>query len=158
MQATSTTKWPTVAVFGVLMAVGAFMLCQASPACRFGAGSTSTPGDTDMSAAQANSLVLHADQNNFRDIVLQSDVPVLVDFYADWCGPCQRIAPILEELAAEMPQARIVKINVDSNPDLASEYGIDTIPNLKVFKNGAVVDQVVGLAGKSQLRSLLVRY
>jgi thioredoxin 1 len=82
---------------------------------------------------------------------------VLVDFYADWCGPCQRLAPVLDELAAEVPDARIVKVNVDHSPRLASEYGIDSIPNLKVFKNGTITHEIVGLAGKSQLRALLTR-
>jgi len=110
-----------------------------------------------MSVAQKNSQVHHANEANFDDLVLKSDVPVLVDFYADWCGPCQRLAPILEDLAAETPDARIVKVNVDQNPNLASQYGISAIPSLKVFKNGSVVDQVAGLASKNQLRSMLDR-
>jgi thioredoxin 1 len=110
-----------------------------------------------MSVAQKNSQVHHANEANFDDIVLKSDVPVLVDFYADWCGPCQRLAPVLEELAAETPGARIVKVNVDHSPSLAAEYGVNSIPSLKVFKNGTVTDQLVGLASKSQLQSLLTR-
>jgi thioredoxin 1 len=110
-----------------------------------------------MSVAQKNSQVHHANEANFDDIVLKSDVPVLVDFYADWCGPCQRLAPVLEELAAENPGARIVKVNVDHSPSLAAEYGVNSIPSLKVFKNGTVTDQLVGLASKSQLQSLLTR-
>jgi thioredoxin 1 len=82
-------------------------------------------------------------------------VPVLVDFYADWCRPCQQLAPLLEELAAETPDARIVKVNVDHSPSLAAEYGVNSIPSLKVFKKGEVTDQVVGLASKNQLRALL---
>ena len=110
-----------------------------------------------MSVTQERSQVQHANEANFLDIVLKSDVPVLVDFYADWCGPCQRLAPVLEELAAETPCARIVKVNVDQSPSLATEYGVNSIPSLKVFKNGAVTDQLVGLASKSQLQSLLTR-
>ena len=110
-----------------------------------------------MSATQTQSQVHHANEANFRDLVLNSDVPVLVDFYADWCGPCKRLAPTLEELAAETPQARIVKVNVDQNPGLASQYGISAIPSLKVFKNGAVVDETAGLASKNQLRAMLDR-
>jgi thioredoxin 1 len=110
-----------------------------------------------MSVVQKHAQVLHADEATFHDIVLKSNIPVLVDFYTDWCGPCQRLSPILEELAVEVPDARIVKVNVDQNPGLASEYGISSIPNLKVFKNGAVVEQVVGLASKGQLRSMLNR-
>jgi len=110
-----------------------------------------------MSFVRKHSQVHHATDADFHELVLNSDVPVLVDFYADWCGPCQRLAPILEELAAETPNARIVKVNVEDNPGLASEYGISSIPSLKVFNNGEVVGQMVGLAGKGQLRSLLER-
>ena len=101
--------------------------------------------------------VLHADEASFRDLVLNADVPVLVDFYADWCGPCQRLTPVLEELAGENPGVRIVKVNVDHASGLAVEYGVDSIPSLKVFKKGTVTDEVVGLASKSQLRALLGR-
>ena len=94
---------------------------------------------------------------SFDAMVQGASVPVVVDFYADWCGPCQRLAPVLEELAAETPGARIVKVNVDQSPSLATEYGVNSIPSLKVFKNGAVTDQLVGLVSKSQLQSLLTR-
>jgi thioredoxin 1 len=110
-----------------------------------------------MSVAEKKSLIQHANEANFQDIVLKSDVPVLVDFYADWCGPCQRLAPVLEELAAETPNARVVKVNVDENARLASEYGISAIPSLKVFKNGTIVAETAGLAGKRQLQAMLER-
>ena len=110
-----------------------------------------------MSTAQKTSKVHHATEADFEDIVLKSDRPVLVDFYADWCRPCQQLAPVLEELAAETPGARVVKVNVEHNPNLASKYGISAIPSIKIFKNGSVVDQVAGLASKNQLRSMLDR-
>ncbi len=110
-----------------------------------------------MSVTQAKSQVQHANETNFDSLVLKSDVPVLVDFYADWCGPCQRLTPILEELARETPEARIVKVNVDHSPSLAAEYGVDSIPSLRVFKNGAVTEQLVGLANKNQLKSMISR-
>ena len=110
-----------------------------------------------MSVTNEKRQVQHASDATFGKLVLESEVPVLVDFYADWCGPCQRLAPILEELAAEIPNARVVKVNVDHSPSLASEYGIESIPSLKVFKRGRVTDELVGLANKSQLRAMLVR-
>ena len=110
-----------------------------------------------MSVAQAKSKVQHANETNFDSLVLKSDVPVLVDFYADWCGPCQRLAPTLEELAGETPDARIVKVNVEDSPNLAAQYGIDSIPSLKVFKHGAVTEQLVGPANKNQLKSMISR-
>lgn len=103
------------------------------------------------------SAIHHADEQNFQEQVLQSDVPVLVDFYADWCGPCQRLTPVLEEVARELPAARVVKVNIDQNPRLAAYFGVSSIPNLIVFKDGQVVGQHVGLANKGQLRALLAR-
>lgn len=109
-----------------------------------------------MSVAHRDSQVQHANEANFRNLVLKSEVPVLVDFYADWCGPCQRLAPVLEELATETMDARIVKVNVDHSPSLAAEYGVNSIPILKVFKKGKLTDQFVGLASKNQLRAMLI--
>jgi thioredoxin 1 len=110
-----------------------------------------------MLVTQEKRPVQHADETNFASLVLDSTGPVLVDFYADWCGPCRRLAPVLEELAAETPRAAIVKVNVDQCPNLAAEYGIDSIPRIMVFKNGAVTAQQAGLASKSELRALLIR-
>jgi len=101
--------------------------------------------------------VEHVDQADFEQQVLRSPVPVLVDFYADWCGPCRAIAPVLEELARETPRARIVKVNVDDNPELAAQYRISAIPQLLVFANGEVVAQHLGLASKAELKALLHR-
>jgi thioredoxin 1 len=108
-----------------------------------------------LTATKQESKVHHADDTNFGQVVLKSDVPVLVDFYADWCGPCRMIAPVLEELARETTDAKIVKVNVDQSPQLAARYGVNSIPSLKVFQDGEVVDEHVGLARKADLKKML---
>ncbi len=92
---------------------------------------------------------------NFHDVVLNSDKTVLLDFYADWCGPCQMLSPILEEVAAERPDIRICKVNVDDEPQLAATFGINSIPALFVIKNSEVVNQSLGLRSKSDILNML---
>jgi thioredoxin 1 len=108
-----------------------------------------------LTATKEDGKVHHADEANFAELVLDSEVPVLVDFYADWCGPCRMIAPVLEELAKETTDAKIVKINVDHSPRLAARYGVNSIPSLKVFDEGKIVDEHVGLAKKVRLKKML---
>ena len=93
--------------------------------------------------------------NNFTAEVLESPQPVLVDFWAPWCGPCRIIAPHLEELDAEREDLTIVKMNVDENPQTAAKYGIMSIPTLLLFKNGEVAKQVVGALPKARLQQEL---
>ena len=91
-------------------------------------------------------------EESFKDKVLDSDMPVLVDFWAEWCGPCQMIAPVVEELAAEYDgKMSFAKVDVDTNPGISTNYGIRSIPTLMIFKNGAPVDQIVGAVGKNIL-------
>jgi thioredoxin 1 len=107
------------------------------------------------SATKQKGRVYRADEANFAELVLNSDVPVLVDFYADWCGPCRMLAPVLEELAKETNDAKIVKVNVDESPRLAARYKIASIPSLRVFEDGEVVNDHVGLASKAKLEKML---
>ncbi|MBI3879289.1 MAG: thioredoxin [Verrucomicrobia bacterium] len=98
-----------------------------------------------------NILTLTA--TNFGDEVVKSTVPVLVDFWAEWCGPCKMIAPVLEELAGEFDdRIKIGKVNIDDHQALATEYGIRAIPTLLLFKDGQVVEQMVGLRSKRDLK------
>ncbi|MGN0652088.1 MAG: thioredoxin [Gemmiger sp.] len=94
-------------------------------------------------------------KNNFDEFVLNSDKPVLLDFWASWCGPCRMVGPIIEEIAEERPDIRVGKINVDENPELASRFGIMSIPTLVVMKNGQVANRSVGALPKSQILALL---
>ena len=107
--------------------------------------------------AQVVRTVSHADVKSFDKTVLKSNVPVLVDFYADWCGPCKMLAPVLDELARETTTAKFVKVNIDRSPELAGSFGVNSIPTLLVFKEGKVVAQHVGLASKDSLKRLLTR-
>lgn len=96
---------------------------------------------------------------NFEQDVVQSQQPVLVDFYADWCGPCQIVGPIVEELAVDYAgRVEVRKVDVDANPDLASRYGVRSIPTLILFKDGAPQDTIVGAAPKSQLVAVIDRH
>jgi thioredoxin 1 len=99
--------------------------------------------------------VEHADANSFGPLVLESDVPVLVDFYATWCGPCKKLAPTLDELAGEIDTARIVKVNIDDSPRLAKTYKVRSVPALFVFDQGKVVARRDGSASKTSIRKLL---
>ena len=103
-------------------------------------------------------LIVTLTQENFGQQVLQSNTPVLVDFWAEWCGPCKMIAPILDELAEEYQgRATIGKVNIDEHQGLAAEYGVRAIPTLLVFSKGQVADQIVGARGKRDLKASLDR-
>jgi thioredoxin len=106
----------------------------------------------------ASPLIVTLTQDNFGQEVLQSSSPVLVDFWAEWCGPCKMIAPVLDELADEYQgKVKIGKVNIDEHQGLAAEYGVRAIPTLLVFNKGQVADQVVGARSKRDLKASLDR-
>ena len=100
--------------------------------------------------------IVHVTTKDFEQQVLQAQLPVLVDFWAEWCGPCRMLAPILEEVAAEQEgKAIIAKVNMDEEMDLAARFGIASIPTMLVFKNGQLVKRTVGLQPKAAVEALL---
>ncbi len=99
--------------------------------------------------------VLHITKENFEQEVLKSDKPVLLDFWASWCGPCRMLAPILDELAAENPDIKVVKINTDEQPELASQFNVMSIPALFVMKDGQVTNRSVGVQPKENLLAMV---
>jgi thioredoxin 1 len=106
----------------------------------------------------ASPLIVNLTQENFAEQVLQSTAPVLVDFWAEWCGPCKMIAPVLDELADEFEgRAKIGKVNIDEQQALAAEYGIRAIPTLLVFSRGEVAEQIVGARSKHDFKASLDR-
>ena len=94
-------------------------------------------------------------KNNFDEFVLNSDKPVLLDFWASWCGPCRMVSPLIEEIADERTDIRVGKVNVDENPELASRFGVMRIPTLVVVKNGQITNRSVGARPKAQILELL---
>ena len=99
--------------------------------------------------------IVKINDNNFEAEVLQSEQTVLLDLYADWCGPCRMIAPTIEEVASEHPEIKVGKLNVDEAPSVAIRYGVESIPTLFVFRNGQVANKVVGAVPKATIEAML---
>ena len=98
---------------------------------------------------------ISVNKNNFNQEVLNSDKPVLMDFWAPWCGPCRMVVPLVDEIAKERSDIKVVKINVDEEQELAMQFGVMSIPTLVVMKNGKIVNQVTGARPKAQILAML---
>ncbi len=100
-------------------------------------------------------MIIDITNENFENEVVRSEFPVLVDFWAEWCGPCRMIAPIVHEIAEQRSDIKVCKVNVDNNPQLCNQFGIDSIPTLLLFKNGEVAAKSVGYSNKAVLESFI---
>jgi len=99
---------------------------------------------------------MNVTEQNFDEIIQKSQVPVLIDFWAEWCGPCKMLTPVIEELAAEYGETvKIAKVNVDQQPNLAARYGIRSIPTIIIFRAGEIVEQLIGMQAKEALKAKL---
>lgn len=99
--------------------------------------------------------VIKITKDNFEEKVMNSDVPVMIDFWAEWCGPCRMFSPVVEELGEEMDNAKICKVNVDDEPEIAGKFGIMSIPTVVIIKNGEVVNTAVGVQSKEAVKKML---
>lgn len=100
-------------------------------------------------------MELTINKNNFQNEVINSDKPVLIDFWADWCGPCRMLSPVVAEIAKSHPEIKVGKVNVDTEPELASAFSVSSIPMLVLMKNGEVIDYSVGYKPKSDIEKML---
>ena len=156
MSSTQQSSWSTPIMI-VLIGGLAFYSMTRGPSCPANTNGSSSNNDVVISSPNENGqpTLLHADESNFDEAVLQADGPVLVDFYADWCGPCQSLAPVLERVASELTHGRIVKVNTDHSPGLVARYNIEALPTLLVFNNGREVERTMGFQDEQSLRRLL---
>jgi thioredoxin 1 len=150
MKPSSPEAFKTTALFILFALTGAAIGWILLPASK-----DTSPARSRPPATYSRGEVEQISEDTFDERVLGSQIPVLVDFYADWCGPCQQLVPVLEELARETPAARIVKVNVDQNRALAARYSVHSIPRLMVFKDGQIAAEHTGSTSKNALKSML---
>lgn len=137
----------------ILLTAATTMFAQCPYSNKGATNTAGAGGNLDADAASIAQVVHHTSDANFKKDVLESKQPVLVDFYATWCGPCQRLSPVIESVSKSYSgRVSVFKVDVDKNPKLAERYGITSIPSIKMFKKGKLVDSTVGLLSESQLK------
>ncbi len=157
MSSPNNATWTTPIMIVLVGGMAIYGMTRGSGSCPLIPSRPTSADSAAMSSAAADpgATLIHADDTSFDAAVLQADGPVLVDFYADWCGPCQKLAPVLDRVAEDLTEGRIVKVNVDHSPKVASRYDIQSIPTLLVFADGEVVDKTMGMQSESEIRGLL---
>ena len=157
MSSNKQSNWATPIMI-ILVGGLAFYSMTRGPSCPANTSRTPPVANTaPTTVTQGYGTLVHADDSNFDQIVLQAKGPVLVDFYADWCRPCQQLAPELERVAADLTEGRVVKVDADRNPRIVAEYNIAALPTLLVFVDGQVVERAMGFHDEKELRRLLQR-
>jgi thioredoxin 1 len=157
MSSPNNATWTTPIMIVLVGGMAIYGMTRGPGSCPLNPARPAPAESVAMSSAAADSgaTLIHADDTSFDEAVLQAEGPVLVDFYADWCGPCQKLAPVLDRVAEDLTEGRIVKVNVDHSPEVASRYDIQSIPTLLVFVDGEVVEKTMGMQSESEIRELL---
>ncbi|MGI6414979.1 MAG: thioredoxin [Thermoguttaceae bacterium] len=148
------TNWVFLILALVLGALALYSSLQGTCPWSQAVESPATAAATPPVLAEEIARLVYADQSNFEQWVLRSQEPVLVDFYADWCGPCQRLSPILDRVAEQLTSGRIVKVNVDDSPGLAAQYRVQSIPTMVLFVGGQEVQRLKGIRSEAELADL----
>lgn len=145
----------------IMLAAAVLLMAAVLSGCRFGNNVTEENADsgyhegTEENKEEETMNVIHVNKENFQEVVLNSDKTVLLDFWASWCGPCRMVSPILDEIAQEREDVLICKVNVDEEMELASQFGVVSIPLLVVMEDGKIVNQSVGAKPKEAILAMI---
>ncbi len=157
MSSSNNATWTTPIMIVLVGGMAIYGMTRGSGSCPLNPSRPASAESAAMSSAAADpgATLIHANDTSFDEAVLRADGPVLVDFHADWCGPCRKLAPVLDRVAEDLTEGRIVKVNVDHSPQVASRYDIQSIPTLLVFLDGQIVEKTRGMQSESEIRRLL---